>query len=368
MSLTALTRKKRLVTNEAQTWARAQTVGNSLQKCVLIELGNYADEEWSCFPGVKQLARTIEVTDRSVRAAISSLEEAEFISIKTRIRENRSHSSNRYYLNSPDAPHIREDLDLELETPEFVASRKTKKKRKETVDPESPSGGGTEPGSGGVLNLLQGGTESPSGLLNHQGNHQVEPPSTEEVQDLENSHRLNGSVGTHETPNETEADFEVQKPKSAPTDEEQWTPALESPPVGAGSGLENQDPSPYANSLPVVEKVVTQEMLDVAYESFRRQGMSEHEARKYARRSYLPKYKCDAESFLNTIPIKLTNREKSEFYEDVCTLFGKGWQGPELANTLCFGWETAYSQAGTFRKRLKTLITRNSDIGSVSYA
>jgi hypothetical protein len=201
--------------------------------------------------------------------------------------------------------------------------------------------------------------------------------------------RTNGSVGTREDRIEAEKS-EVQNLKSAPTEENPWASAESDPHVGAGFGFEDQDPEQNLNqdppknltpsplppfpgdeerarmiaevgNAPLSPKVVTKEMLQEEFEHWHgTYGFPEDKAWAAARRALLPKYKCDAEDFLNTIPIELKDSEKSEFYEDVCTLFAKGWQGHELVSHLCFGHETAYSPVGSFRKRLKQLIIRNT--------
>lgn len=190
------------MSNEAQTWARSQEIGNTLQKFTLIELANYADDQWSCFPSNGLLARTIEVDERSIRRAIRALEATGWICTKKRERASRADSSNRYYLNAPQAPHIAFDLDLELESPEVVSERpKPRKRSSAPARPEGDtgSGGGGQGvrGEGDTGSAYEGDTGSPLSI--HQD---VIPQSIE------------GQTDGNSSPTE-----EKTKPKNSPSGE-----------------------------------------------------------------------------------------------------------------------------------------------------
>lgn len=88
---------------QASEWAKQQRTGSAAAKTVLLLLGDRADESHSCFPGVALLAWESEMSERSVRSAITTLREAGLIRVLRRGGAGRrggggGRRSNRYQL------------------------------------------------------------------------------------------------------------------------------------------------------------------------------------------------------------------------------------------------------------------------------
>lgn len=80
---------------QAMTWAYRQHVGSQAAKWVLVALANYANAEAAeCFPGVKRLAEETELSERAVRNALSTLEQAGYLTRTRRQREDGSRSTD----------------------------------------------------------------------------------------------------------------------------------------------------------------------------------------------------------------------------------------------------------------------------------
>lgn len=95
------------MSNKALTWAFDQDLPMA-QKFTLVVLADYADEEHSCFPGQATIARKIGATERTVRNALASLEEAGLLYREHRYRANGSRTTDRYFLPvnaSGSSPH-----------------------------------------------------------------------------------------------------------------------------------------------------------------------------------------------------------------------------------------------------------------------
>lgn len=86
------------VSNKATSWAQSQTVGHTGAKFVLLVLADYADQEWSCFPSVKNLMAITEMGESSVRKALALLNAGGYIRVYGRKRTDGSQRSSRYQL------------------------------------------------------------------------------------------------------------------------------------------------------------------------------------------------------------------------------------------------------------------------------
>lgn len=86
---------------EAISWAAKKRVPNSGAKFVLIALCNYADDQWSCFPGQKTLAEWTSMGERTVRRHLDWLEEKGYVVSEPRFSNGRR-TSNRYFIRDPD--------------------------------------------------------------------------------------------------------------------------------------------------------------------------------------------------------------------------------------------------------------------------
>jgi hypothetical protein len=73
-------------------------VGNPLRKLVLIKLADNANDEGECWPSHQHIADHCEVSSRSVRTHIKALEEANFLTIINRVKDNKK-QSNIYKLH-----------------------------------------------------------------------------------------------------------------------------------------------------------------------------------------------------------------------------------------------------------------------------
>lgn len=74
------------MSNEALTSVSKSSIKPSGRKFVLMALADYADENWSCFPSVGQLAQYTDQGEKTVRDHLDALEQAGIIS---RVRDRR---------------------------------------------------------------------------------------------------------------------------------------------------------------------------------------------------------------------------------------------------------------------------------------
>lgn len=85
------------MSNRAITWALTTALPTT-PKFVLVVLADLADEEDSCFPGQDYLARATGAGERTVRRALTTLEEGGYLVRQQRRRPNGSRTSDRYFL------------------------------------------------------------------------------------------------------------------------------------------------------------------------------------------------------------------------------------------------------------------------------
>jgi hypothetical protein len=72
---------------KAMTWARDQRVGGGTTKLVLMLLGDYADDDGHCWPGIETIADKAEVDEKTVRRHLTKL-----VKMGKVARERRRHS------------------------------------------------------------------------------------------------------------------------------------------------------------------------------------------------------------------------------------------------------------------------------------
>jgi hypothetical protein len=82
----------------ATAWAYRQKIKVSGRKFVLVALADFADEQWSCFPGQERLAAMTGQDVRSVRRHMIELEKDGLISRESRFLANGQRTSDRYRL------------------------------------------------------------------------------------------------------------------------------------------------------------------------------------------------------------------------------------------------------------------------------
>ena len=88
---------------EATGWAYEQEIDNSSAKFVLVVLANFADEQWTCFPGQKRISRMTGMSERTVRRSLEWLETEGYISRQHRTGPTGRRTSDRYQLIDPPA-------------------------------------------------------------------------------------------------------------------------------------------------------------------------------------------------------------------------------------------------------------------------
>jgi hypothetical protein len=107
---------------DALTWAVRTRFGSPSRKAVMIVLANYADEDWSCFPGQALIAAGTEMTDRSIRRILTDLEAEGWIARTRRHRSDGSRTSDRYTL-LPDRMSAHPPRDLpDIDDPAYRTS------------------------------------------------------------------------------------------------------------------------------------------------------------------------------------------------------------------------------------------------------
>lgn len=70
-------------------------------KSVYMYLCDRADKNNTCFPGIKTIAKELNLSASTVKRALHDLERSDFISKTPRQRENGGNSSNLYVLHNP---------------------------------------------------------------------------------------------------------------------------------------------------------------------------------------------------------------------------------------------------------------------------
>ena len=110
---------------EALGWAIKQNCSTPSTKLVLFVMANYADEQHSCYPSEKHLAKICGITDRSVRRCITSLKDSNLLSIT-----HRKGTSNRYFLTVDIAVRTRVDMGVRTLRTRVSANTKDIQKNK----------------------------------------------------------------------------------------------------------------------------------------------------------------------------------------------------------------------------------------------
>lgn len=119
---------------EALTWAFRTVAGDSSAKLVLLAVANFSDEYGQCWPSQKRLGTMCDLSERSIRDALSRLEERGLISRAPRYREDGGRSSDLITLRPPGGSAGGGD------TP----------RKPEDTPPRQPGGGAHPPGSAGL--------------------------------------------------------------------------------------------------------------------------------------------------------------------------------------------------------------------------
>lgn len=79
-------------------WAKAQTAPSMIAKAVLICLADYADAEGVAWPAIPNLAKEVQVSDRTVQRALRALEKDGLLAVEKRTRKDGGWTSNGYRL------------------------------------------------------------------------------------------------------------------------------------------------------------------------------------------------------------------------------------------------------------------------------
>jgi len=84
-------------------WAKAQTAPSMIAKAVLICLADYADAEGVAWPAIPNLAKEVQVSDRTVQRALKALAKDGLLTIEQRTRKDGGWTSNGYRLSLAEA-------------------------------------------------------------------------------------------------------------------------------------------------------------------------------------------------------------------------------------------------------------------------
>ena len=103
---------------KALDWATDINVGSPTMRLILILLANKADEQFSCYPSVRTLMAESCAARSTVLKALNRLEHEGFITRVAQYHESGAQRCSRYFLNHPDAPHLKAGPDPEPPGPE----------------------------------------------------------------------------------------------------------------------------------------------------------------------------------------------------------------------------------------------------------
>lgn len=92
------------MSNEALTAVSKSEIKPSGRKFVLMALADYADEAWSCFPSVEQLAAYTSQGEKTVRDHLDALDEAGIISRDRHRREDGTLGRYRFVIHRRNLP------------------------------------------------------------------------------------------------------------------------------------------------------------------------------------------------------------------------------------------------------------------------
>lgn len=89
---------------QAISWALSCDLPNAGQKLTLIAVCNFADEDGKAWPSQERLAKDTSQSERSVRAHLSALEKAGYISRKKRKKADGSYNSDMIFIQRQISP------------------------------------------------------------------------------------------------------------------------------------------------------------------------------------------------------------------------------------------------------------------------
>lgn len=92
------------MSNEALTAVAKSDIKPSGRKFVMMALADYADEEWSCFPSVAQLAQYTGQGEKTVRDHLDALEDAGFITRNRARRDDGTLGRYRFCIQRRNLP------------------------------------------------------------------------------------------------------------------------------------------------------------------------------------------------------------------------------------------------------------------------
>ncbi|KJE19714.1 hypothetical protein FF36_05969, partial [Frankia torreyi] len=151
---------------EALSWAKRQKVGNPLRKLILILMCEKVDANFACWPSARLIAAEAECSRATVIEHQRALElELGMVTIVPQYRANGSQTSNRIYINHPDAPHVRDvtvadDLRSARRSRGDAQPAARGGSSSRTGGVQLPDGGGPAPGRGGSSSQTPRGSSS----------------------------------------------------------------------------------------------------------------------------------------------------------------------------------------------------------------
>jgi DNA-binding transcriptional regulator YhcF (GntR family) len=114
---------------QALSWCVNQKCDTTTTKLILFILSNYADENQSCYPSEKHIAKLAGVSDRTVRRSLRYLEDFGLLRIK-----HQQGTSNRYFLSVD--THVQPPMDTTVQTLRTPVTNNTKGKTKDIYSAE----------------------------------------------------------------------------------------------------------------------------------------------------------------------------------------------------------------------------------------
>ena len=134
---------------QATTWAWLQPTGSSTEKLVVVNLGDRANADGYCFPGLVTIARDTELDERSVRRALKKLADAGLITIGKKGRRN----ANAYQLHLDRGVQVEPKPDTESGLDQSIPDTESGLNR--TQSPDIPDTESAEPSLNHQKNLRQ---------------------------------------------------------------------------------------------------------------------------------------------------------------------------------------------------------------------
>jgi Helix-turn-helix domain len=157
----------------AMNWVWRQALPPT-PKLVLMSLADAADDQGACWPSVATIACKCCVSTRTVRRIMQDLVAANLLSRESRLRHDRSHSSNRYVLPLGGGDKLSGGTDVGVSTPGHlrqegtdtrVSPRTTKESKRKPPQPQASVPTAPARETTGVVSDNTSGDTAPKGVV-----------------------------------------------------------------------------------------------------------------------------------------------------------------------------------------------------------